>query len=84
MSILKDILAKVVDRNDLTEKEAEEAMREIMHGNATDAQIAAYLMGLRMKGETIEEITGSVRAMRDLAIRVPITDPQVVVRMDSG
>ncbi len=84
MSILKDILAKVVDRIDLTEKEAEEAMREIMHGNATDAQIAAYLMGLRMKGETIEEITGSVRAMRDLAIRVPITDPQVVDTCGTG
>jgi anthranilate phosphoribosyltransferase len=84
MSAFKEILSKLPDRIDLTEKEAEEAMREIMHGNATDAQIAAYLMGLRMKGETIEEITGSVRAMRDLAIRVPIADPQVVDTCGTG
>ncbi len=84
MSGLKDILAKLPDRIDLTEKEAEDAMREIMHGNATDAQIAAYLMGLRMKGETIEEIVGSVRAMRDLAIRVPISAPQVVDTCGTG
>ncbi len=84
MSIFKEILAKLPDRIDLTEKEAEEAMQEIMRGNVTDAQIAAYLMGLRMKGETIEEITGSVRAMRDLAIRVPIADPQVVDTCGTG
>ena len=84
MSAFKEILAKLPDRIDLTEKEAEEAMREIMRGNATDAQIAAYLMGLRMKGETIEEITGSVRAMRDLAVRVPIGDPQVVDTCGTG
>ncbi len=84
MSVFKDFLAKLPDRIDLTEQEAEEAMREIMHGHATDAQIAAYLMGLRMKGETIEEITGSVRAMRDLAIRVPISSTQVVDTCGTG
>jgi anthranilate phosphoribosyltransferase len=84
MSGLKDILTKLSDRINLTEKEAEETMREIMHGHATDAQIAAYLMGLRMKGETIEEIAGSVRAMRDLAVRVPITDSQVVDTCGTG
>ena len=84
MSIFKELLAKLSDRIDLTEKEAEEAMREIMHGHATDAQIAAYLMGLRMKGETIDEITGSVRAMRDLAIRVPISATQVVDTCGTG
>ncbi len=84
MSLFKDLLAKLPDRIDLTEKEAEDAMREIMHGHATDAQIAAYLMGLRMKGETIDEITGSVRAMRDLAIRVPISATQVVDTCGTG
>ena len=84
MSLFKDLLAKLPDRIDLTEKEAEDAMREIMHGHATDAQIAAYLMGLRMKGETIDEITGSVRAMRDLAIRVPISAPCVVDTCGTG
>lgn len=51
--------------------EAEAVMNQIMSGGATDAQIAAYLMGLRMKGETQDEITGSARAMRANAHKVP-------------
>ncbi|MGB5053273.1 MAG: anthranilate phosphoribosyltransferase, partial [Nitrospirales bacterium] len=84
MSLLKDHIAKLAEGLDLTELEAEEAMREIMQGGATEAQIAAYLMGLRMKGETIDEITGSVRAMRERAIRIPIADPQVVDTCGTG
>ena len=57
MSVIKNLIAKLADGIDLSEKESEEAMLEIMHGGATEAQIAAYLMGLRMKGETIDEIT---------------------------
>jgi anthranilate phosphoribosyltransferase len=52
-------------------EEAEEVMEQIMTGNASEAQIGAYLMALRMKGETPEEITGSARAMRNNAHRVP-------------
>lgn len=84
MAFLKHLLAKIAEGMDLSEKEAEEAMLEIMQGTATEAQIAAYLMGLRMKGETIDEITGSVRAMRELALRLPITDPQVVDTCGTG
>lgn len=51
--------------------EAEAVMNQIMAGGATDAQISAYLMALRMKGETQDEITGSARAMRANAHRVP-------------
>ena len=51
--------------------EAETVMRQIMSGDASEAQIGAYLMALRMKGETIEEITGSARAMRSAASTVP-------------
>jgi len=57
----------------LQETDAEEVMQQIMSGDATEAQIGAYLMALRMKGETLEEITGSARAMRDKATRVPTT-----------
>jgi anthranilate phosphoribosyltransferase len=57
----------------LQAEEAEAVMNQIMTGNTTDAQIAAYLMGLRMKGETSDEITGSARAMRANANRVPTT-----------
>ncbi|NIR60402.1 MAG: anthranilate phosphoribosyltransferase, partial [Gammaproteobacteria bacterium] len=56
--------------------EAEVVMNQIMEGAATDAQIGAYLMALRMKGETRSEITGSARAMRSNATRIPTqTDP---------
>jgi anthranilate phosphoribosyltransferase len=51
--------------------EAEAVMNQIMTGELSDAQIAAYLMGLRMKGETRAEIVGSARAMRDKASKVP-------------
>ncbi|MDZ4764394.1 MAG: anthranilate phosphoribosyltransferase [Chloroflexota bacterium] len=57
----------------LTQDQSEIVMNQIMSGSATDAQIGAYLMGLRMKGETHDEITGSARAMRANAHRVPVT-----------
>lgn len=56
----------------LQPEEAEDVMNQIMRGEATEAQIGAYLMGLRMKGETEAEILGSARAMRANAIRVPV------------
>lgn len=56
----------------LQDTEAEEVMEQIMGGDATDAQIGAYLMALRMKGETPEEIVGSARAMRNKSQKVPI------------
>ena len=57
----------------LSAGEAESVMRQIMTGDATEAQIGAYLMALRMKGETTDEITGSARAMRAAASTVPTT-----------
>ena len=59
--MIKDAIAKLADRIDLSEKEAEDVLAEIMDGAATPAQIAAYLMGLRQKGETVDEIAGSAR-----------------------
>ena len=57
----------------LQEEDAEAVMEQIMEGDATESQIGAYLMALRMKGETPEEITGSARAMRNAATKVPTT-----------
>jgi anthranilate phosphoribosyltransferase len=57
----------------LQEDQAESVMEQIMAGDTTDAQIGAYLMALRMKGETTEEITGSARAMRSASSKVPTT-----------
>jgi anthranilate synthase/phosphoribosyltransferase len=74
-TMLKPFIAKTINRTDLTADEAQEAMNIIMTGQATPAQIGAYLIALRMKGETIPEITGSVRAMRLNALKVqPQTD----------
>ena len=65
-------LKTVVEGNDLTEDQAKECMDAIMSGEATPAQIGAFLTGLRMKGETIEEITGCVRTMREKVLKVEI------------
>src|SRR5215216_3086156 len=72
-SMLKPFIAKTINRTNLTANEAEEAMNVIMTGQATTEQIGAYLIALRMKGETIPEITGSVRAMRENAVKVNLT-----------
>lgn len=70
--MLKPYIQKVINRQNLSADEAESAMGIIMDGEATPAQIAGYLVGLRMKGETVEEITGSAQAMRDHAVPVPL------------
>lgn len=74
-SMLKPFIAKTINKTDLTADEAQEAMNIIMTGQATPAQIGAYLVALRMKGETIPEITGSVRAMRANAVKVKLANP---------
>ena len=70
--MLKPYIAKVINHENLTAEEAEKAMQIIMTGEATQAQIGAYLVALRMKGETVPEITGSARAMRSVVSKVEI------------
>ena len=65
--MLKQVINKIIAKENLTEEEAYAFMNKIMKGEATEAQIGGFLVGLRMKGETIEEITGCARAMRDNA-----------------
>jgi anthranilate phosphoribosyltransferase len=65
--MLKETLAKVVDREDLEPEEARLVMEEIMSGRATPAQIAALLTALRMKGETVEELVAFVEVMLEHA-----------------
>lgn len=67
---LKKYLNTVVDGQNLTIEEAFDAMNIIMTGQATDTQISSYITALRIKGETIEEITGCAEAMRANAIKV--------------
>ena len=71
--MMREGIQAVVEGRHLTEAEAMGVMTEIMEGAATPAQMAAFLIGLRMKGESISEITGCARVMRDKAtfIRTP-------------
>ena len=62
--ILKSAILKLMDGKDLSREESRLVMTEIMQNRATDAQISAYLVSLRMKGETVDEITGSVEALK--------------------
>jgi anthranilate phosphoribosyltransferase len=62
--MIQDAIAKALERNDLTRSEAYEVMNEIMSGQATQVQIAGFLIALRAKGETPEEIAGCAEAMR--------------------
>jgi anthranilate phosphoribosyltransferase len=76
--MFQDVIKKLSNKQDLTRAEAYDAMNAIMSGQATDAQIAAFLMGLRLKGETVEEITGCAQVMREKAVRIR-TKHQVVI-----
>jgi anthranilate phosphoribosyltransferase len=69
------VLTKAIDalasRRDLSAKETSEVLAEIMHGEASEMEIAAFLIALRTKGETVEELAGLARTMRELAAHVP-------------
>ena len=68
--MIKESIRKLSSKQDLTQAEAYEAMSEIMSGNAAESQIAAFLMGLRLKGESVDEIAGCARSMREKAVRI--------------
>jgi anthranilate phosphoribosyltransferase len=68
--MLKEAIKKAAARQNLTQEESEAAMEEIMAGKATGAQIGCYLTALKMKGETVEEITGAAKVMRSKALQV--------------
>ncbi len=75
---------KVINRNDFTEKEMMEIMEVIMEGGATPSQIGGLLVALRMKGETIEEITGCARVMRRKASTLIIDSPYTIDTCGTG
>ncbi len=76
---IKEAISKVISGQDLTEGEAEAAMDQILRGQATPAQIGAFLTALRMKGESVAEITGCARAMRRSATAVRPARPDILV-----
>ncbi|MDX1414582.1 MAG: anthranilate phosphoribosyltransferase [Candidatus Promineifilaceae bacterium] len=69
---LKWAIAEVINRRDLTLEQSEMAMNSIMSGEATQAQIGSFLTALRMKGETVDEIAGSAKSMRQHVVAVPV------------
>jgi len=82
--MIKEAISRLVTRADLSAQEAEAAMNEIMSGGATPAQIAAFTVALRMKGETVEEIAGCARAMRAKATRIQAPCPDVLDTCGTG
>jgi anthranilate phosphoribosyltransferase len=68
--MIVEAIKKVVEGENLSKDEAVSVMEEIMSGNATEAQIASFITALRMKGETVEEISGFAKVMRDHATRI--------------
>jgi len=76
---INQAIKAIVEKNNLIESEMIDVMNSIMTGQTTDAQIGAFLVGLSMKGETIEEITASAKVMRSLATPVDIKNTQYLV-----
>jgi anthranilate phosphoribosyltransferase len=68
--MIQEVISKLIQKKHLTLSETEDVMDEIMSGKATDAQIAGFLIALRLKGETIDEITACAKVMREKAFRI--------------
>lgn len=81
---MKQALGMVVAQQNLSEQQMADVMRTIMTGGATDAQIGGFLVALRMKGETIDEITGAARVMRELASKVDVSAENLVDTCGTG
>ncbi len=79
MEKVKNLLNKLSDFKDLAEGEVYELLKEFTEGEATDAQIGAFIMGTKMKGETAEEITGAVKFFREKVVPVPVKDKENLV-----
>ncbi len=82
--MIKQAIAKLVQNISLSEGEAKEVMNEIMDGKTTSAQIGSFITALKMKGETVEEITGCAKVMRQHATRIKTSGVRVVDTCGTG
>lgn len=82
--LIQHAIQKLLDRQNLNADEMRVVMRLIMSGNATDAQIAGFLIALRCKGETIDEIAAAAEVMRQLATRVNIAGEHIIDTCGTG
>tara|TARA_Y100001970_G_scaffold76375_1_gene96961 strand:- start:1819 stop:2814 length:996 start_codon:yes stop_codon:yes gene_type:complete len=74
---MKQILEQLLDKQNLSKDEAFRVMLSIMSGEYNDAQISGFLVALRAKGETVDEITGFAKAMREKMVTVPLSTPAI-------
>jgi len=74
----------MIQRRSLTGHEMSQVMTQIMTGQATDAQLAGFLVGMRMKGETVEELTAAAQVMRDLAVKVSCQSDDLIDTCGTG
>ncbi len=81
---IAEALAHVADGNDLEAKEMRSVMRQLMSGEAHDAQIGGFLTALRIKGETVSEISASVEVMRELVTTVPVCGEDLIDIVGTG
>ena len=81
---IKQALQTVLDKQDLSREQMRTVMRIIMSGEATSAQIAGFLIALRCKGETVEEITAAAEVMRELATKVNIQGEHIIDTCGTG
>ncbi|WP_323751544.1 anthranilate phosphoribosyltransferase [Marinobacter sp.] len=81
---MKEALDRIASNLDLSREEMKDVMRIVMKGEATDAQVGAFLMGLRLKSETIDEITGATEVMRELVTKVEIKAEPLIDIVGTG
>ena len=81
---IQTALGRIAEKQDLTTEEMVDVMRQIMSAGSTDVQIGAFLLGMRIKGETIDEITGGVQVLREFASGVKVDGPKLVDIVGTG
>jgi anthranilate phosphoribosyltransferase len=81
---IQTALGRIAERQDLSNAEMVDVMRQIMSAGTTDVQIGAFLLGMRIKGETIDEITGGVQVLREFASGVKVSGPNLVDIVGTG
>ncbi len=77
-------LGRIAEKQNLSNEEMVDVMRQIMSAGSTDVQIGAFLLGMRIKGETIDEITGGVQVLREFASGVQVSGPNLVDIVGTG
>lgn len=81
---IKEAIKKAINKEGIDQENAYKVALSIMSGEATDAQIGAFITALRMKGETVDEITGFVKAMRDKVTRIKAQDKCLIDTCGTG